>query len=210
MVFKGIKRKKTGKKDLTLTEIRKKLGVTQGQLAIMLNVSRSYVALAESGKRNLESSSNLLLLNIYLQFHELETGKQAASRSLETRLFLNTEYKKQLPAMKALEQDCRNKIIQLKQEITNMKEKARDAEHAIIILTTLVNNTREYGLPANKNDRQVAILHFLKEQAYEKLLTCWEPEQAKLDAKIEAVAGEAKALRRHRVRVEREHNPFKK
>src|SRR5436190_9937269 len=108
---------KNRKKDLTYTEIREKLGLTQAQLAAILNVSRTYVTLVESGKRSFHSSTNTLLLNIYLQFHELETGRQSSDRTIETRLFLNDEYKKILPGMKALEQDCRLKIKELKKDM---------------------------------------------------------------------------------------------
>ncbi len=210
MAFKSKKQQKTRKKDLLNTEIRKKLGVTQAQLATILNVSRAYVALIESGKRNPGSSANTLLLNIYLQFHELETGKQAAYRSLETRLFLNNEYKKILPKMKLMEQDYRLRIKELKKDLEDMKERARDAEHAIIVCTAAIKNLQEKEIPGNKKSRQITAFSYLKEQAYDNLLTCWEPEQAKLHAKIEAVAGEAKALRRYRVKIMREHNPLKK
>jgi len=210
MAYKHRKSIKTGKKDLINTEIRKKLGVTQAQLAAIFNVSRTYITLAESGKRNLHSSSNLLLTNIYLQFHELETGKQASYRSLETRLLLNAEYKKILPGMKTQEQDCRYKIKQLKKDMEKMKERARDTEHAIIVFTTAINNLQENDKPGNKNNMQVRGLNLLKQQAYDNLLTCWEPEQAKLHGKIEAMAGEARALRRYRIKVMKEHNPFKK
>ena len=87
------------------TEIRNKLGVTQAQLAAILNVSRTYIALAETGRRTLHSRSNTLLTNIFLHFHELETGKQSSYRSIETNLFLNDEYKKVLPEMQRLEKE---------------------------------------------------------------------------------------------------------
>lgn len=205
-ITKGLK---SGRKDLLTREIRKKLGVTQAQIAAILGISRSYVTLAESKKRNLDSGSNLLLTNIYLQFHELETGKQAVYRTLETRLFLNQEYKRKLPEMKALEQNRRDKIKQLKKEMEVMKEAARDAEHAIIVFTTAIQHVSEGDKKEKKTERQITGLNLFKEQAYEKLLTCWEPEQAKLQARIEAIAGEAKALRRYRLKVMREHNPFK-
>ncbi len=197
-------------KDRINTKIRKKLGVTQAQLASILGVSRSYVTLSESGRRNLDPSGSALLASIYLQFYELETGRQSAYRTLETKLFLNDEYKKILPKMKALEKDCRNKIKALKKEMEAMKERARDAEHAIIVFTTAINNIKENTDPGAKQERQITGLQLFKQKAYDRLLTCWEPEQAKLHGKIEAIAGEAKALRRYRIKVMREHNPFKK
>jgi transcriptional regulator with XRE-family HTH domain len=197
------------RKDPINSEIRKKLGITQAQLASILGVSRPYITLAESKKRNLDSRSNLLLTNIYFQFHELETGKQVAYRTLEMKLFLNDEYKKKLPEMKALELDRRNKIKQLKKEMETMKEAARDAEHAIIVFTTVIQHFIDSDKKDNKTVMRITGMQLLKAQAYGRLLTCWEPEQAKLQARIEAIAGEAKALRRYRVKVMREHNPFK-
>jgi len=51
MAFKVKKPHNSFKKDLLFTEIRKKLGITQVQLAAMLKVSRSYVSLVELKKR---------------------------------------------------------------------------------------------------------------------------------------------------------------
>jgi DNA-binding XRE family transcriptional regulator len=51
MAFKVKMPQNSFKKDLFLTEIRKKLGITQVQLAAMLKVSRSYVSLVELKKR---------------------------------------------------------------------------------------------------------------------------------------------------------------
>ncbi len=210
MPYKPKKRLNPGKKDSYNTKIRKKLGITQGQLASMFNHSRAYITMVESGKRNLRDASNSMLANIYLQFHELETGKQATYRSLETRLFLNDQYKKILPGMKALEQECRRKLKELKNDMAAMKERARDAENAIIVFTTAITHLQENGKNGDKTGLQLTGLGLLKQQAYDNLLTCWEPEQAKLHSKIEAIAGEAKALRRYRIKVIREHNPFKK
>jgi predicted transcriptional regulator len=47
MAFKVKMPQNSFKKDLFLTEIRKKLGITKVQLASILKVSRSYVSLVE-------------------------------------------------------------------------------------------------------------------------------------------------------------------
>ena len=78
MAFKVKKPHNSFKKDLLFTEIRKKLGITQVQLAAMLKVSRAYVSLVELKKRQGHSTPNTTLTTIFLRFHELETGKQAA------------------------------------------------------------------------------------------------------------------------------------
>ncbi len=212
MAYLDKKPSKNGGNDHINTEIRNKLGVTQAQLAAILNVSRTYIALAESGRRTLHSSLNTLLTNIFLQFHELETGKQASYRSIETNLFLNDEYKKVLPEMQRLEKDCRARLKELKKNMETMKSRARDAEHAIIVFTNTINSIIENKDLAAKNneERMIAGLKLLKQQAYDNLLTCWEPEQAKLHGKIEAIAGEARSLRRYRVKVMKEHNPMKR
>lgn len=209
MAFKGIKRGKSGKKSIINTATRVKLGLTQAQIAALFGVSRPYIALAEKKKRNLHSSVNTVLLNMFLHFHELETGSQSAIRSLETRAFMNAEYKKILPKMAVLEQEYRLKLNLLKEELKQMKENARNAEHSIIVFTKVINELREQEKFSLQTQRQLKGLNLFKQQAYNKLLTCWEPEQAKLHGKIEAIAGEAKALRRYRVKVMREHNPLK-
>ncbi|MCX6322677.1 MAG: helix-turn-helix transcriptional regulator [Sphingobacteriales bacterium] len=78
MAFKVKKPHNSYKKDLLFTEIRKKLGITQVQLAAILKVSRSYVSLVKLKKRQGHSMPNITPTTIFLRFHELETGKQAA------------------------------------------------------------------------------------------------------------------------------------
>lgn len=192
------------------TEIRKKLGMTQAQLAVMFGVSPAFMNMVEAGKRSLRQEHNTMLAEIYLQFHELETGAQLGYRSLETKLFLNDAYKRILPGMKQQEQDYRSRITEMKKELAAMKEQARDAEHAIIVFTTAIDKVRETGKKNQDTARFMERLAFFKQQAYENLISSWEPQQAKLHSKIEAIAGEAKALRRYRTKVTREHNPFKK
>lgn len=200
---------KRRKKESNNTKIRKKLGMTQAELASILNVSNAFVSMVEAGKRGHNPHAGSLMAKMLLQFHELETGKQSGYRSLETMAFLNEEYRKVLPAMKLLEQDCRQRVKELKKEMEQLKERAIDAEHAIIVFTTAIHSLQENGKTGDKKEKQVEGLNLFKQKAYNNLLTCWEPEQAKLQGKIEAIAGEAKALRRYRVKVMREHDPMK-
>jgi|LakMenEpi03Aug12_release.lakeMendotaPanAssembly.Ray.scaffolds.fasta_scaffold25748_4 DNA-binding XRE family transcriptional regulator len=78
MAFKVKMPQNSFKKDLFLTEIRKKLGITKVKLASILKVSRAYAWLVELKKRQGHSTPNTTLTTIFLRFHELETGKQAA------------------------------------------------------------------------------------------------------------------------------------
>jgi transcriptional regulator with XRE-family HTH domain len=187
---------------------RKKLGISQVHLAALLNVSRSKLALAETNRRILQPASSVILSDIFKHFQELENGTLANYRSLETRLFLNEEYRKILPEMQAMEKTCRYKMKLLKQQLKIMKEKARGTEHAIIVLTRLADDLGKS--PAEEKRVTFTWLNLLKQQVYDRLLTCWEPEQAKLHIKIEMLAGEARALRRYRINVTRTHGPFKK
>ena len=210
MTLKGNRVRKPPKKDLLNKEIRKKLGVTQVQLAIILNVSRASVAHIETGRLTGRSSTNTTLAKIFTEFRQLETGSGSAERSAETKLFLNQEYQKVLPRMNAREKDCRLKIKALKKEMKQMKERAIDAEHSIIVLTNAITHLKKQEKQDLKTELEIKGYQHLKEQAYARLLTCWEPEQATLHGRIEAIAGEAKALRRYRVKVMREHDPFEK
>lgn len=209
--FMSKKSLKIIKKDTINSEVRRKLGVSQEQLALILGISRAHVSLAELGTRFHGSGPSHLLANMYMEFYELETGSRSAYRSLETRLFMNEEYRKALPGMKTLEQDCRRRLNELKQELAALKQLARDTEHAIIVLTSSVSRLQEDGTALTKQqERQITGINLLKQKAYDRLLTCWEPEQAKLEAKIEALAGEARALRRYRLGVEKTHKPTRK
>lgn len=202
-------RSKTRQKVLINSEIRKKLGITQEEFAAVLGLSRSQVALAETKRRDLNPKANTFLLQMYLQFHELETGSQSGYRSLETNLFLNEVYRKTLPEMRSKEKEYRSRIKQLSSELDSMKEAARNSEHAIIVFTTAVNKLEESDTQPG-NSQVINGLKLFKQQAYDRLLSCWEPEQAKLQAKMEAAAAEARVLRRFRLKIIKAHNPFKK
>ncbi len=210
MRYQQKNKRKTAKKDSVDINLRKKMGLTQAQFAALLNISRAQLTRFESGKRSLDSASSALLADIQLQFRELETGNLAAYRSLETRLFLNEEYKKALPQMQALEKEFRQTIKEMKNDLEAMKQQAKDREHTIIIFTRYVNKLTEEGKQDKKTLQQIVGFNLFKQQAYTQLLTYWEPEQAKLHARIEALAGEARALRRYRMKIMRAHNPLKK
>jgi hypothetical protein len=137
---------------------------------------------------------------MYRDFHELETGAMANYRSLETRLFIKQEYKKVIPKMQDQEKWCRIQVKQLKKDLATMKAQAVDTENWIIVITRLIAELEENPSPA----KELEWLHHLKAEAYTRLLSCWDPEQAKLHIRIEALAGEARALRRYRLKVKRE------
>lgn len=204
---------KSYKKDHIILETRQKLGLTQVQFSSLFGLSPGYISLAESKKRYLSGKAGLLLVKMYLQFQELEKGIQADYRSLETRLYLNDIYKKQLPEMKDREKQCRLAMKELVKQREGMKQLASDKENAIIVFTTAIRDLTEKEAnpdPAGKTQKIIDGLQLFKQQAYEQLLYCWEPQQAKLQAKIEALAGEAKALKRFRLKIIKEQDPFKK
>jgi transcriptional regulator with XRE-family HTH domain len=180
-------------------ELRKKLGLTQEHFALMLKVSRSQLSMAELGKRDLPGSSFIILGKMLRDFNALEEGAMANYRSLETKLFINHEYRKVLPTMQSQEKSCRLQAKELKKELAAMKEQARNSENWIIVITRLIDEIKEDP----SRSRELEWLLLLKQQSYDRLLTCWEPEQARVHIKIEALAGEARALRRYRLKVKR-------
>ncbi|MFT3910447.1 MAG: helix-turn-helix transcriptional regulator [Ferruginibacter sp.] len=210
MPYQRKKYRKIAKKVSVDINLRKKTGMTQAQFAALLGISRPQLTRFESGKRSLDPQSSAMLADMQLQFFELETGRLADYRSLETRLFLNEGYKKVLPKMKALEQEYRRTITAMKKDLAGMKQQATDREHTIILFTRYVHKLTEEGKQDQKTLQKITGFNLFKQEAYMQLLSCWEPEQAKLHARIEALAGEARALRRYRIKIMREHNPLKK
>lgn len=188
------------KRNNYIEKIRTKIGLSQERFAQMLKVSRSFLAMAETGKRSLPVSSVLILGKMYRDFHALETGAMADYRSLETRLFVNEEYRKVLPLMQTNEKSCRQRAKQLKQDLAAMKQQATDCHNWIIVITRLIDEIKDD--PASKRDCEWLLL--IKQQCYDRLLTCWEPEQAKVLINIEALTGEARALRKYRMKVKKE------
>ncbi len=186
-------------KDNFHEKMRKKLGITQEHFAVMLKVSRSHLSMVELGKRGLPASSGIMLAKMSRDFDALEKGEMSNYRSLETRLFINHEYRKVIPVMQDREKWCRLQVKKMKKDLAAMKEKAKDSDNWIIVITRLVDEIKEDPLRA----RELEWLLLLKQQSYDRLLTCWEPEQAQLHIKIEALSGEARALRRYRLKVKR-------
>ena len=207
MPSKYFKKGRLRQKDNLLDQTRKKLGITQAQLGAVFGLSRTYITLVEGKQRNLNPVVNMLLANMYLQFHKLETGIQANDRSLETRLFLNALYTKELPIMRELETKCRIKLAGLSAQLQTMKETARDSENAIIVFTTAIKSMQEDAIPGEKSRLMITGLELFRQRAYKRLLTCCETAQAKLQAKITALEGEARVLRRYRLKIIKEHLP---
>ena len=181
-------------------QMREKIGLSQEHFALMLKVSRSQLSMAELGKRDLPGSAHLVLGKMHRDFDALEKGAMADYRSLETKLFINEEYRKVLPVMEQREKSCRVEVKKMKQELAGMKEQARDSENCIIIITRLIDEIKDD--PASS--RETGWLLLMKQHCYERFLTCWEPEQARVHIKIESLAGEARALRRYRMKVKKE------
>ncbi len=203
-------RGKWGLKDLMMTEIREKLGLSQAEFAAILGVSRPLLALVEAKERNLPQPASSMATKMSLLFFELENGSMANYRSLETRLLLNDLYKTEIPLMKAREKECRFKIKRLAEELEGMKQQARNAENAIIVYTTQLEAHREKEDKDAATERQINGLNLFKQRAYDQLTGCWAPAQVSLHSKIEALRAEARILRRTRLMIMREHHPFKK
>lgn len=204
------KRRDLYKKDPDIHEMRRKLGLNIEEMGALFGITRSYMSRIESMQRNLPSAYSVMLLEMQVQFIELENGAQVNYRSLETRLLLNNWYKEKIPGMLARERHCRLEKKRLMTEMDNMKATARDTENAIIVYSTVIHKLMETAPGTAGENRLLEGLNLYKSKAYERLRLCWEPEQAKLQAKIEALAGEAKALRRFRLNIIQQHQPIKK
>ncbi len=197
-------------KDLIIIGIREKLGISQGEFAAILGVSRALIAMAERKDRNLPQPARSMVTKMTVLFFELEKGIRANYRSLETRLLLNDLYKTEIPFMKAREKECRLEVKRLAEELEGMKQRERNAEDAIIVYTTLLQALREQGETDAATARQIEGLDLFKQRAYQQLTGCWAPAQVSLLSKIEALRAEARTLRRTRLKIMREHHPFKK
>jgi DNA-binding XRE family transcriptional regulator len=201
---------KQGSKDLIITGVREKLGISQGEFAAILGVSRTLMAMAEGKERNLPQPASSIVTKMAVLFFELEKGIKANYRSLETRLLLNDIYKTEIPLMKAREKECRLEVKRLAEELEGMRQREKNAENAIIVYTTILNELREKEDRDAGRERQIYGFELFKQRPYDQLTGCWAPAQVKLQAKIEALRAEARTLRRTRLTIMREHHPFKK
>lgn len=192
-----IKRRKP-QKDLLFADIRKKLGITQWQLAGMFGHSRNYITMVEAGKRQLHATHSTLLYHAYLQMRDLESGKQPARRSEATKSFIQAACKKAVPGIKAREEACLQQLKIAEEELAAMQQRARDAEHAIIVYTTLINNIKTQTNAGKNADLQLKTFSYLHDLAHKNLLRNCEAEQLELEVRIEMLKAEGKALRRWR------------
>ena len=78
--------------------IRMRLGLTQTELAMMLGVSQTLVALCENGERDLplHAWQKLSLLEEHLQFNELEQEEKLAAEEQKSREALRIALEKEL------------------------------------------------------------------------------------------------------------------
>lgn len=201
--------RKRRQNDVFIGQIRKKLGVSQAVFAAILGISRPLLALVELRKRELPLEAGSLVTKMYLQFMELEQGIQANDHAQATRLILNVRYNTKIPALKAREAACRQGVRRLSEELKVMKKAEKNAQHAMMVCTGLLQQIEEGGARDAASRRQIQGFKLLNKAADSRLSECWSPAQVSLQTKIESLRGEARVLRKTRLNIMKEHPTFK-
>jgi transcriptional regulator with XRE-family HTH domain len=171
----------------SLKELRIRAGMSQQQMADFLQVSRSYISMAEGGNRTLPVKNIHLLLGLE------ETMRYARDLQIGERLDIITTNEEMLHALK-MEWEFKLKTA----EYQLLKSK-----HKLVAMVKLYDETltayNSYSMmiqkmAGNPNDHHELLFRFQYSEMRRKLAKCNEACQEKLKWRIECYEAEIKLL----------------
>jgi len=129
------------------TAIRKKLGLTQHELAGLLQVSRSTINMYELGKRSLPVAALLKLGQLEIVYNQAQQNRLPALRQISTTAA--EENTRNLSSiLQGKIQACRNKAAQLQQQLQVMQQ---DHNRLACLLITMHTWQQEMnGMPGSE------------------------------------------------------------
>jgi transcriptional regulator with XRE-family HTH domain len=162
----------------SIKTLRKKLGLSQYDLAEYLGITRSQLNMAERGERGLNTASMLKISRMEIAITALNTGKR------------------RLPEQPAAEQEkenvdreqfCRDEAARLENIHARMTRKAALLGNYIALLQELIITVEQDATAAHERDW----LEGQKSAATRRLLKCGETKRAAMEIKIAALKSEA-------------------
>jgi len=161
------------------TAIRKQLGLTQHQLAGLLQVSRSAINLYELGKRSLPVAAMIRLSQLEISFNQAQQQGKTAFREMKTAT--SEENTRRLAALlQGKIQACRDKAALLQQQFDVMKQEHNKMAYQLIAMDTWlqqIHNTE----PTAKLQLQIEILQY---EIQQKMIWVGREEQYVLQQEI--------------------------
>jgi len=144
------------------TAIRKKLGLTQHQLAGLLQVSRSAINLYELGKRSLPVAAMIRLSQLEISFNQAQQQGKTAFREMKTAA--SDENTLRLGALlQGKIQACRDKVTVLQQQLDVMQQEHNRMAYLLIAMGTWQQEIHTTE-PTAKSQLQIEILQYELQQ----------------------------------------------
>jgi transcriptional regulator with XRE-family HTH domain len=163
-------------------KIREQFNLSQEQLAIFLGVTRSQIALAETGRRHLSTTA-------LLQVARLEKALQnnIDYPLLETETTAKSLTQKGMTAMKAHAFNCCQEATAARNQLVQMEQQHQRCTKVLMALGHLLHH-----LPQTKeSEKEKLWLQLLQRQTNAEILECTPVEQVKVLLKAEALEQQA-------------------
>ena len=161
------------------TAIRKQLGLTQHELAGLLQVSRSSINLYELGKRSLPVAAMIRLSQLEISFNHAQQQGKTAFREIKTAA--SEENTRRLTALlQGKIKACRDKATVLQQQLDVMQQDHNKNAYLLIAMETWhqhIHNTE----PTAKLQLQIEIMQYELQQ---KMIWVGREEQCVLQHEI--------------------------
>jgi len=162
-----------------LTAIRKQLGLTQHQLADLLQVSRSAINLYELGKRSLPVAAMIRLAQLEISYNQAE--QQGKTDFQEIKTAASEENTRRLATLlQGKIQACRDKAALLQQQLDIMQQEHNRMAYQLIAMETWhqqIHNTE----PTAKLQLQIEILQY---EIQQKMICVGREKQLVLQQEI--------------------------
>ncbi len=160
-------------------DIRKKLGLTQHELAGLLQVSRSTINLYELGRRSLPVAAMIRLGQLEISYNQAQQQGKTAFREIKTTAA--DENTRRLAALlQGKIQACRDKAALLQQQLDIMEQEHNRMAYQLIAMETWhqqIQNTE----PTAKLQLQIEIMQYELQQ---KMIWVGREEQLVLQQEI--------------------------
>lgn len=161
-------------------KIREQLGLSQYQLAVYLSVSRSQIALSETGRRSLPTGALVKLA-------ALATSLQVTAK--RPPIVLQQLFNKQNALAKAHTQRCNQKAALAKHQLNALQTQYQECEKIILATSHLLSN-----LPQGKHyHKDLLWLELLQTETLKKMKACGPWPRTLLALKIQTLEQEALA-----------------
>ncbi len=164
--------------------IRMRLGLTQTELAMMLGVSQTLVALSESGERDLPARAwqKLSLLEELLQFNEVEQEEKLAAEQEKLREALRIALETELKELQGKRKD-------LMYELNRMRQDHETHRHAMLVMIPEWKLFKDHVLYGKQLQKRYELL-------IKKFVATDETQQALLESKIRIIEVSMDELRK--------------